>query len=152
MIQLRHRVSILFYYPREYHLRPCRWMILCGSSYTDGRCRPWRWNLRKFFFRFEYPIKLMDQEDWVMKCHTSRVMKHDPILQGTMSPTHEGKSGMGDREVFLFSTVPLSFLLRGQCIFHRFLCPLLHKSRDEVSFKGGGGCNTPCYNSPNYLH
>jgi hypothetical protein len=63
-------------------------------------------------------------------------MKRNPILQGMMSPMHGRKSGMGDQEVFLLSTVPLS-LICDQCIFHHFLCPLLHKSQDEVSFKGG---------------
>jgi hypothetical protein len=66
-------------------------------------------------------------------------------------PTHERKSGMGDREVFLLSTVPLSFLRRDQCILHCFLCPLFRKSQDETSFKGEG-CNTPCYVFPNYFH
>jgi hypothetical protein len=60
------------------------------------------------------------------------------ILQGAMSPTHERKSGMGDREVFLLSTILLSFLLRGQYILHHFLCLLLCKYWDEISFKGGG--------------
>jgi hypothetical protein len=78
----------------------------------------------KVLFRSERLIKL-DQEDRVMKYNTSRVMKHHKILQGAMSPTHERKSGTGDRGVF-------------------------HLSRDEISFKGEG-CNTPCYSSSNYL-
>jgi hypothetical protein len=149
--QPRLCVSIWFYCPREYHLRSRRWSIQFGSSYPNRGCCPWHWNLRKFFSIFEHPLELLDQEDRVRKRNTSRVMKHNLILQGTMSSTHERKSGMGDWEVFIFSTVPLSFLIRGQCVFHRFLCPLLHKSRDEISFKEES-CNTLCYSSTNHLH
>jgi hypothetical protein len=92
----------------------------------------------KVRFHSEYPLELWDQGDRVMKRNTSGVMKHNPIQQGAMSPKQERKSGMGDREVFLRSIVLLSFLLRGQCILHRFLCPLLHKSWDKISFKSGG--------------
>jgi hypothetical protein len=77
----------------------------------------------KVLFHSEHPLELLDQEDWVMKHNTCIVMKHNTILQGAMSPTHERKSGMGDREVFLLSTVSISFLLCGQCIFHHFLFP-----------------------------
>jgi hypothetical protein len=55
----------------------------------------------KVFFHFEYPLELQDQEDWVRKRNTSRVMKHNPILQSAMSSMHGRKSGMGDWEVFL---------------------------------------------------
>jgi hypothetical protein len=92
------------------------------------------WNLRKPFVHFEHPLELLDEEDRVMKCNTSRVMKHNPIRQGAMSPTHGRKSGMDDREVPLLSTIPISFLLPSQCIFHHFLCPLLCKSWDEIFF------------------
>jgi hypothetical protein len=46
---------------------------------------------------------------------------------------------MRNREVSPLSTVPPSFLRRGQCIVHhRFLCsPSFHKSQDEISVKGG---------------
>jgi hypothetical protein len=76
---------------------------------------------REFNSHSEPPIEL-DQEDQVMKHNTSRVMKYNLIPQGTMSPTHGRKSGMGDREVpppfncsaVLFatqSTYPSLFLL-----------------------------------------
>jgi hypothetical protein len=80
---------------------------------------------------------------WSTEAQHNGVMKHNPILQGTMSSTHVRKSCMRDREVLLLSIVSISFFLHGQCIFHRFLCPLLHKSRDEISFKGKD-CNTLC--------
>jgi hypothetical protein len=94
----------------------------------------------KVLFHSEYSLELLDQEDRVMEHTTRRAMKRNPILQGTMSPMHGRKSGMGDQEVFLLSTILLS-LIRDQCVFHHFLCPLLRKSQDEVSFKGG--CYTP---------
>jgi hypothetical protein len=92
----------------------------------------------KVHFQSEYLLELLDQEGRVRKSNTRRAMKHNLILQGMMSPTHGRKSGMGDREVFLLSTVPLSFLIRGQWVSHRFLCPVLRKSQNEISFKGGG--------------
>jgi hypothetical protein len=76
----------------------------------------------KVLFHSEHLLELMDHEDRVMKHDTSRVMKQNLILQGAMSPTHRRKSGMDDQEVLLLSTVSISFLLHGQCIFHHFLC------------------------------
>jgi hypothetical protein len=93
----------------------------------------------KVLFYSEHPIELMDQEDCVMEHNTRRVLKHSLILQGVMSPMHRKKSCMGNREVFLLSTYPISSSLHGQCIIHRFMYPpLLHKYRDEISFKRGG--------------
>jgi hypothetical protein len=51
--------------------------------------------LQKVLFHSEHLIEL-DQEDGVAKRNTSGVMKHNMIEQGSMSPTHERKSGMGD--------------------------------------------------------
>jgi hypothetical protein len=80
--------------------------------------------------------QVMDQEDRVMKHNTCRIMKHHSILQGETSPMHRRKSCMSNREVLLLSSVPISSV---QYIIHRFLCShCLHKSRDEISFKGGG--------------
>jgi hypothetical protein len=90
-------------------------------------------------FHSEHPMELMDQEDWVMEHNIRRVMQRSPILQGAMPLMHERKSCMENWEVFLLSTVPISSFLRSQCIFHCFLCPLVHKSQDEISFSGGGG-------------
>jgi hypothetical protein len=42
-------------------------------------------------FHSKHLLELLDQEDGVMKRATSRVVKHSPIWQGAMSPTHEGK-------------------------------------------------------------
>jgi hypothetical protein len=80
-------------------------------------------------------------------------MKHNPILQGAMLSTHGTKSGMGNREDFLFSSVsifhPLFFGPKASFII--LLCaPSFHKSRDEISFKGEGR-NTPYYKFFNYL-
>jgi hypothetical protein len=41
----------------------------------------------KVRFHFENPLELLGQDDRVMKRNTSRVMKHNPILQGAMWPT-----------------------------------------------------------------
>jgi hypothetical protein len=54
--------------------------------------------LENVLFHFEPMIEL-GQEDRVMKCNTSRVMNHNPSLQGAMSPTHGWKSCLRDREV-----------------------------------------------------
>jgi hypothetical protein len=67
-------------------------------------------------FHFENLTKLMDQEDQVMEHNTRRVMKHHPILQGAMALMHGRKSCMGNREVFLLSTVPVSSFLHDLCV------------------------------------
>jgi hypothetical protein len=138
----------MFYHPREYHLWSCHWSIQFGSSYPEGMSSL-TLELKKVLFHSEHQIEL-DQEDGVMKRNTSRVMKYNPILQGAMSPTHRRKSCMRDWEVFLIPIIPISSFLRCQCIFHRFLCPFLCKSRDEIFLKGEG-CNTPCYGFPNHI-
>jgi hypothetical protein len=76
----------------------------------------------RVLFHSEHLLELLDQEDWVIKRDTSRVMKHNPILQGDMSPTHRRKSCMRGWEVFLLPPVPISSFLHGECIFHRFSC------------------------------
>jgi hypothetical protein len=107
--------------------------------------------LEKVLFHSEHSIEL-DQEG-VRKRNTSRVMKHNPILQGAMSPTQGRKSSMRDREVFLLPTVPISPILRDQCILHRFLCfppPFVNLGMRFLLRREG--CNIPCYDFPNYLH
>jgi hypothetical protein len=104
----------------------------------------------KAIFHSEYPLELLHQEDRVMEHNTRRAMKHSSILHGMMLPTHERKSGMGGREVFRLSTVPLSFLIRGQCIFYRFLCPSFINIGMRFLLRGKG-CNTPCYKNPNQV-
>jgi hypothetical protein len=49
-----------------------------------------------FFFLSELPLKLLNQEDRVMKRATTKVRKHNPILHGEMSPTHRRESCMRD--------------------------------------------------------
>jgi hypothetical protein len=78
-------------------------------------------------------------------------MKHNLILQDAMSPKHERKSGTGDRESLPLFNCP-AVLLAPQSMHHSsFLILFLHKSWDKISFQGGG-CNTLCYESLNYLH
>jgi hypothetical protein len=88
----------------------------------------------------------MDQEDQVKKHNTSRVVKHNPILQGAMSSMHGRKSGMGDREDPLLSTVLIPNILLTTQLMHRlsFLVLPPSKSQDKIFFKGEG-YNTPCY-------
>jgi hypothetical protein len=87
----------------------------------------------------------MDQEDRVMRRNTSRVVKHNPILQGAMLSMHGRKSGMDDRE-HLLSSVPIPEILLATRSMYRssFLVPSPSKSRDEISFKGEG-YNISCY-------
>jgi hypothetical protein len=61
----------------------------------------------KVLFHSECLLELLHQEGRVMKQNTRRVMKHNPILQGAMLSTHGTKSGMGNREDFLFSSVSI---------------------------------------------
>jgi hypothetical protein len=143
-------VSVLFRYPRECRLRPRQGSIPLGSSYLNGGCRPWLWNLRMFFPILSIRLELLDQEDWVMKPKTSRVKKHNPTRQGAMSPTHERKSCMKDREVFLLWTISISSFPHDQCALHRFLCfPPPFVNLGTRFLLSEEGCNTPCYGSPN---
>jgi hypothetical protein len=75
----------------------------------------------KVFFLFDLPLELLNQENRVIRRHTSRAMKRNQILQGAMSPMHRRKGGMGEREV-LHLTVLISSFLHDQCALYRFLC------------------------------
>jgi hypothetical protein len=85
-----------------------------------------------------------DQEDRVMKYNTSRVMKHNLILQCATSFMHRRKSGMDDREVLLLSTVLIPDILLATQSMHLSLslCPLLNL-RMRFLLRGEG-CNTLC--------
>jgi hypothetical protein len=80
-----------------------------GSSYPNRGGCPRLWNLRKFLLLSELLLELLNQEDWVMKHATTRVMKHSSIQQGAMSPMHKMKSVIGDRGVFLFTNSIIEF-------------------------------------------
>jgi hypothetical protein len=82
----------------------------------------------------------MDQEDQVMRCNTSKVVKHNPILQGAMLSMPGRKSGMDDGEHLLLSTVPIPDILLATRSMHHssFFVPPASKSQDKISFKGGG--------------
>jgi hypothetical protein len=122
MISSCLHVSIMFGYPREGHLRSHWGLIQFGSSYLDGRGCPRHWNLRKFFFLSKLLLELLNQEDRVMRRHTSRVMKRNQILQCAMSPMHRRKGDMGDQEVLLHLIILISSFLHDQCALHHFLC------------------------------
>jgi hypothetical protein len=120
--QPRLRVSILFYCPREYHLRSYRWSIQFRSSYPNSWCCPRHWKLRKFLFHSEHPLELLLEEGQVIKHNTSRIMKHNLNLQGALSPTRRRKklherprrsppSNGPDILVSPWSTHPTSFLV-----------------------------------------
>jgi hypothetical protein len=107
----------------------------------------------KVYFFSKLSLELLDQEDWIMKCNTSRVMKHNSIQQGAMSPTHKRKSCMKDRKVFLLWTILISSFLHDQCALHRFLCfppPFINLG---TRFLSRGRAVTPRVTLfPNYLH
>jgi hypothetical protein len=87
----RLHVTILFYYPREGHLRLHQWSLQFTSSYSIGRCQPQHWNLRQF----------LSTQSIRWNCQTERVKwwtQHDRTLQRALSPTHGRNNYMGDRE------------------------------------------------------
>jgi hypothetical protein len=91
------------------------------------------WNMKVLFFLW-HSIKSLDQEDRIMKCNTSRVMKHNPIRQGAISPTHERPRSFPPLH---YLDIPLP--PRSMCpSLFLVLSTSLRKSRDEISFKGGG--------------
>jgi hypothetical protein len=110
------------------------------------------WEFENVIFDFKHPLELLDQEEQVRKRNTSRVMKHNLILQGTMSPMHGRKSCMRDWEVLLCSIVPKSSVLHGQCVLHHFIVlpPLINLGTRFLL--RGEGCNTPCHSYPNCCH
>jgi hypothetical protein len=79
-----------------------------------------------------------------MKRTTTRVMKHNLILQGEMSPTHRSKSCMRDQKVSPINCPKILGFPRSMCP-SPFSCapPSSRKSQDEISFRGGGAV-TPC--------
>jgi hypothetical protein len=86
-----------------------------------------------------------------MKRATTRVMKHNMILNGEMAPMHRREGCMKDQEFFSFFQLPQYPISSGYLVSPLFIIsctppPLLRNSRDEISFKGEG-CNTLCYGS-----
>jgi hypothetical protein len=106
----------------------------------------------KVLFHFEYPIKLMDQEDRVMEHNPRRVMKHNPILQGAMSLMHGRKGCMGNRGVSFFQR---SQYLQFSAINALFIVPCAPPpfiNLRTIFLLWREGSNTPCYESLNYPH
>jgi hypothetical protein len=87
-----------------------------------------------------------------MKRNTSRVVSHNPILQGAISYMPGKKCGKDDQEDLLLSTIPILDILLPTRSMHlsSFLMPPPSKSQDEISFKGGD-CNMPCYRKLNQV-
>jgi hypothetical protein len=126
-------------YPREGHLWLHRWLLQFRSSCSNRRCHPQHGNLRQFF----------STQSIRRSCQIERVKwwtQHDRTLQRALSPTPEGKDAWEAVKI-LFSTILIFSDLHDQCIIPRFLVlPFpFRKSWDKISFRGGGGCNTPCY-------
>jgi hypothetical protein len=84
----------------------------------------------KVLFHFEHPIELMGKEDQIMEHITRRVMKHSLILHGAMSLMHGTKVAREAEKIPRFNSPNILLL--------SFIVSLLHKSQDEISFKGGG--------------
>jgi hypothetical protein len=53
--------------------------------------------------------------------------------------------------IFIYLDISLSFSTSRHSFVVSYVPPPLLKSQGEISFKGEG-CNTPCYNFPNYFH
>jgi hypothetical protein len=52
----------------------------------------------KVRFLSEIPLELLNEEDQMMMCNTSRVVRHHLIQQGALLSTHRRKSYIGNRE------------------------------------------------------
>jgi hypothetical protein len=64
---------------------------------------PWRMSTltlgyEKVCFLFQLSLELLNQEDQMMKCNTSRVARHHLMRQGALSSTHRRKSYIGNHE------------------------------------------------------
>jgi hypothetical protein len=117
------------------------WKFLPG-----WRMSPLTLDFEEVLFLSELPLELLNQEDRVMRRHTSRVMKRNQILQGDMLPTHRRKGGMGDQEVLLHLIILMTSLLHNQRVLHCFFCfpPPFVNLRTRFLLRGEG-CNTMCY-------
>jgi hypothetical protein len=79
------------------HVRVSKWMSSSTAPKIDS---VWKflpqWRMSSLTLELENVLSIwlesLDQEDWVMKPKTSRVMKHNLTRQGAMSPTHKRKS------------------------------------------------------------
>jgi hypothetical protein len=145
------RVSISIYCPREYRLWSHRWSILFGSSYPDGGLSSLTMGYDKVLFHYEHPLELMDEEDRVMKRDTSRVMKHNPILQGDMSSTYGRKCCMRGQEIFLLLTISILFFPQSRHPLSFLVLPPPFINLGMRFILRGETYNTPCYGFTNYL-
>jgi hypothetical protein len=101
-------------------------------------------------------IKVFSIQSIWWSCLIKRIeclMQHDQSLRSALSSRAAGKSCVRDREVLLLLTIPISLFVYNQCILHCFLCfPPPWVNLGMRFLLRGEGCNTPCYNFPNYLH
>jgi hypothetical protein len=72
-------------------------------------------------FPFWASARVLDQEDWVMKHNTSRVMKHNSILQWCYV-AHSSKEKLHERlrSFSSFPIIPTTSFLHDQCVLHRY--------------------------------
>jgi hypothetical protein len=105
-------------------------------------------------FRSRAFDKVVMQRDRVMKCNTSSVVRNRHIPQGEMDLSlkrelHGKPGGISyfhlSRYFTLFFDIETFF-----CCFLMF--PHLYSNLRVRFLLRGEGCNTPCYNLPNYFH
>jgi hypothetical protein len=125
-------ISLLFYYPREGHLRSRRWSLPFRSPYTKSEMSALALDLETGLLHPEYPMKMSDWE--------GQVMNATWLDSATGSVTHTRKEklhGRPWRSSFRLSRYPLVSMTNASFIV--FLCsPSFRKSQDDISFKGGG--------------
>jgi hypothetical protein len=150
-----------------FHSMPCQYDLTCDFVYPSCpiiqeniifNSANYRSSLEfeKVIFYSKHPLKLMNREDRVMKCDTSRFMEYNLILQDIMSSMHGRKIDIDNWYILLLATISIPFLRHAQCIFHHFFYPPPpHPSFINLRmrfFLRGEGSNTPCHQNPNPSH
>jgi hypothetical protein len=136
-------ISLLFYYPREGHLWSCQWSLQFRSSYAKGEMSASALDLETVLLHSEYPMKMSDWEGQVMNATW-------PDL-ATGSVTHTRKEKLHGRPQRSSSRLSRPLVFTTNTSFIVFLYSTIHKSQDEISFKGEG-CKTLCYRNRNQGH
>jgi hypothetical protein len=116
------------------------------------RVSPLTLGYEKVHFLSELPLELLNQEDQMMKCNTSRVARHHLIRQGALLSMPRRKSYMGNRVGLLqdYSDVLWSPRPRHPSSFSCAPPPFTNL-RMRFLLRGEG-YNTPCYELPIPYH
>jgi hypothetical protein len=119
-------ISLLFYYPREGHLRSCRWSLQFRSSYAKNEMTTSALDLETVLLHPEYPMNMSDLEGQVMNATWP-----DSSMGSVNHAQKEKLHGRPWRSSSWLSWYSLVSMTNASFII--FLCsPSFRKSRNEI--------------------